>query len=297
MAATNIFYRVPTQRGTRVVSIAGTECTLDQFCKHILDTEGLDRRDFIIANGTKIFRPNSCNLQSINLQNNSNVDILIPSSGGKGGFGSLLRAIGAQIEKTTNRDACRDLSGRRLRDIKREEELKKLIELRAALEKERKRRKKEKFEKLKQNSDRSKTSASIQELVAIFDDHAFNRRRLELGDIIDAAVEKGLINSKRQANGSVDKTMDGAIPYSTKMPTTNEETDLNSRSFGDKKSHDGTIEDRTQNNLIESKVITSLKVSKRNKKDKDLWLGLDMDDIDEDNEEGEHRACSSNKVS
>lgn len=28
--------------------------------------------------------------------------------GGKGGFGSMLRAIGAQIEKTTNREACRD---------------------------------------------------------------------------------------------------------------------------------------------------------------------------------------------
>ena len=37
--------------------------------------------------------------------------------GGKGGFGSMLRAIGAQIEKTTNREACRDLSGRRMRDI------------------------------------------------------------------------------------------------------------------------------------------------------------------------------------
>ncbi|XP_013379516.1 replication stress response regulator SDE2-like [Lingula anatina] len=40
--------------------------------------------------------------------------------GGKGGFGSMLRAIGAQIEKTTNREACRDLSGRRMRDINNE---------------------------------------------------------------------------------------------------------------------------------------------------------------------------------
>lgn len=43
--------------------------------------------------------------------------------GGKGGFGSMLRAIGAQIEKTTNREACRDLSGRRLRDIREERRL------------------------------------------------------------------------------------------------------------------------------------------------------------------------------
>jgi hypothetical protein len=48
------------------------------------------------------------------------VHVLPRIPGGKGGFGSMLRAIGAQIEKTTNREACRDLSGRRLRDINEE---------------------------------------------------------------------------------------------------------------------------------------------------------------------------------
>ncbi|ESO08692.1 hypothetical protein HELRODRAFT_117195 [Helobdella robusta] len=42
---------------------------------------------------------------------------------GKGGFGSMLRALGAQIEKTTNREACRDLSGRRMRDVNNEKKL------------------------------------------------------------------------------------------------------------------------------------------------------------------------------
>lgn len=52
--------------------------------------------------------------------NNGNVYVCPTVKGGKGGFGSMLRAIGAQIEKTTNREACRDLSGRRLRDINEE---------------------------------------------------------------------------------------------------------------------------------------------------------------------------------
>ena len=42
--------------------------------------------------------------------------------GGKGGFGSMLRAIGARIEKTTNHEACRDLSGRRMRDVNHEKQ-------------------------------------------------------------------------------------------------------------------------------------------------------------------------------
>lgn len=44
------------------------------------------------------------------------------SHGFPAGFGSMLRALGAQIEKTTNREACRDLSGRRLRDVNHEKE-------------------------------------------------------------------------------------------------------------------------------------------------------------------------------
>lgn len=39
------------------------------------------------------------------------------------GFGSMLRTIGAQIEKTTNRESMRDLSGRRMRDINNEKKL------------------------------------------------------------------------------------------------------------------------------------------------------------------------------
>eukprot|EP00800_Vazella_pourtalesii_P004119 TRINITY_DN1437_c0_g1_i1.p1 TRINITY_DN1437_c0_g1~~TRINITY_DN1437_c0_g1_i1.p1 ORF type:complete len:364 (-),score=111.78 TRINITY_DN1437_c0_g1_i1:252-1343(-) len=46
--------------------------------------------------------------------------------GGKGGFGSQLKAIGAQIHKTTSREACRDLSGRRVRDVNAEKRFQQL---------------------------------------------------------------------------------------------------------------------------------------------------------------------------
>ena len=302
MAATNIFYRIPSQRGTRVASIAGTVCTLDQFCNYIIDIEGLNRQDFIIASGTKVFRPSSCSLQSINLQNNSNVDILIPLLGGKGGFGSLLRAIGAQIEKTTNRDACRDLSGRRLRDIKREDELRKLLELQEKLKEERKRRRAAKLEKLKKNSETSETSASIQELVAIFDDHAFNKRRLELGDIIDAAVEKGLINSKRRqtsvTNSNIDresrKEMFQAEPgncFDSKEPhkiveQDRPETNNISNSNCDKKEPSPTL------NISKDSKSPTRATTRKNTRKEDLWLGLEEDDEVDSGEEEDGRVAS-----
>lgn len=304
MAATNIFYRIPSQRGTKVASIAGTECTLDQFCNYIIDIEGLNRQDFIIASGTKVFRPSSCNLQLISLQNNSNVDILIPLLGGKGGFGSLLRAIGAQIEKTTNRDACRDLSGRRLRDVKREAELKKLLELQAKLMEERKRRKKEKLENLRKKSEVSKTSASIQELVSLFDDHAFNKRRLELSDIIDAAVEKGLINSKRshkdeeaceRGNGEAARKR-----LRPEMEPTSHESDSRLADSGDDITANKLVNDKT-NNIISSVSQDLKKETKKevrgNIKKTDLWLGLEEDDDDdevEDEDEDEAKVAVNN---
>ena len=61
------------------------------------------------------------------LNKNATIEAVLALPGGKGGFGSMLRSIGAQIEKTTNREACRDLSGRRLRDINEESRLRQYV--------------------------------------------------------------------------------------------------------------------------------------------------------------------------
>ncbi|XP_011687371.1 PREDICTED: protein SDE2 homolog [Wasmannia auropunctata] len=99
--------------------------------------------------------------------------------GGKGGFGSMLRAIGAQIEKTTNREACRDLSGRRLRDINEEKRLKAWIEKQAKRDKEAVERKKKKLEKL------------CSEPRHEFKDQRYDQERAELTEKLENAVEEG----------------------------------------------------------------------------------------------------------
>jgi len=104
--------------------------------------------------------------------------------GGKGGFGSMLRAIGAQIEKTTNKEACRDLSGRRLRDINREKTLQEQLEKRAARERERLEAKKKKFEKLTQEPNRH-----------VMEDDSFKKEQEALEDSIYSSVVKGLASA------------------------------------------------------------------------------------------------------
>nr|XP_056708795.1 splicing regulator SDE2 [Euleptes europaea] len=67
--------------------------------------------------------------------------------GGKGGFGSMLRALGAQIEKTTNREACRDLSGRRLRDVNHEKAMAEWVKQQAEREAEKEQRRLERLKR------------------------------------------------------------------------------------------------------------------------------------------------------
>lgn len=54
----------------------------------------------------------------------STVQLLLRLRGGKGGFGALLRGQGRDGKITDNFDACRDLSGRRVRQVEAEKKLK-----------------------------------------------------------------------------------------------------------------------------------------------------------------------------
>lgn len=100
--------------------------------------------------------------------------------GGKGGFGSMLRAIGAAIEKTTNREACRDLSGRRLRDINEEKRLKEWLD---------------KQRDLDEVDINEKLEKKIRKLLAKpkheFDDKDYEAIRSELLQNIDESVDEG----------------------------------------------------------------------------------------------------------
>ncbi|XP_077574645.1 splicing regulator SDE2 [Stigmatopora nigra] len=100
--------------------------------------------------------------------------------GGKGGFGSMLRALGAQIEKTTNREACRDLSGRRLRDVNHEKEMGEWLKRQADREVEREERR---IERLRKKAERPQHDAS---------DPDYQRQCHSLAERLEDSVLKGL---------------------------------------------------------------------------------------------------------
>lgn len=132
-----------------------------------------------------------------NLPDGSKIRVNLRLLGGKGGFGSMLRAIGAQIEKTTNREACRDLSGRRLRDINEEKRLK------AWLEKQ----------KVEPENPDEKFKRKISKLLSKpkheFKDDHYMQERTNLTERVDEAVEQGFKKAQEiEARGTKRSNVD-----------------------------------------------------------------------------------------
>ncbi|XP_024123025.1 replication stress response regulator SDE2 [Oryzias melastigma] len=129
-----VFVVVPRSRGSVFVFPRGSvvEDVLDRF---------VPQQNFYVTSNGRL-APGQAPLQD------GGVYRLEPRlCGGKGGFGSMLRALGAQIEKTTNREACRDLSGRRLRDVNHEKEMAEWLKKQAEREAEKEQRRLERLQR------------------------------------------------------------------------------------------------------------------------------------------------------
>lgn len=157
---------------------------------------GMSQKDFYLLFNGKIL--NESTVQ------NGVVHIVPRIIGGKGGFGSMLRAIGAQIEKTTNREACRDLSGRRLRDINEEKRVKDFLAKGGPSTEDPEERKKRKLQRLCQAP---KTE---------FKDEHYEKHMSEMTESVSDAVECGFkagtsenpIKKKVKSKGYYDSDLD-----------------------------------------------------------------------------------------
>lgn len=166
--------------------------------------------------------------------------------GGKGGFGSLLRSFGSQFYKSTNQDMCRDLTGRRLKDVKEEEKLKKYIN--KAKERDELKRKKaeQKYEKLKKLDSRNEFGRMPHN----FNDLEYGKTKQEIAEKTEDAVRAGL----KMATGSSTVGSDDK-PDSCGTSTTTRK--------------------RPASPAVDKKSVVEIK-----KKKPDLWLGLNEYDDD-----------------
>lgn len=148
-----------------------SEISISNIKQYISTKTGMLPSDFYLLVNGKILNKN--------FVKNNVIHVVPRLLGGKGGFGSMLRAIGAQIEKTTNREACRDLSGRRLRDINEEKRVKDFLAKGGSSTEDPEERKKRKLQRLRQAP---KTE---------FKDEHYEKNMSEMTESVSDAVECG----------------------------------------------------------------------------------------------------------
>ncbi|KAF9223607.1 hypothetical protein BS17DRAFT_705257 [Gyrodon lividus] len=122
--------------------------------------------------------------------------------GGKGGFGSQLRAAGGRMssQKTSNNDSCRDLSGRRLSTIKT---AKRLVDYMENEEERKKAAADAKRAKLDNLARKIASASGDPETLAgkkhRFDDTEYLEESQEILDNVKSAVTAGLLKKKKKA--------------------------------------------------------------------------------------------------
>ncbi|XP_052593772.1 splicing regulator SDE2 [Peromyscus californicus insignis] len=124
--------------------------------------------------------------------------------GGKGGFGSMLRALGAQIEKTTNREACRDLSGRRLRDVNHEKAMAEWVKQQAEREAEKEQKRLERLQR------------KLAEPKHCFSSPDYQRQCHEMAERLEDSVLKGMqAASSKMVSAEISETRKRPIKSKT----------------------------------------------------------------------------------
>lgn len=261
----NILYNSLVSGRTCVVSSEG-DLTASKIYKLIGDKEEISSDFFNLSfNGKTVLKDD----QSIlGLQRSCKDDFItlhmyIPTFGGKGGFGSMLRAIGAQIEKTTNKEACRDLSGRRLRDVNAEKKFKDWVNKAAKRKVEEAKKRKAKLLKMKR------------EPKIDFNDEEYFKTRSEIPDKVDEAVEEGIRKAfLAKKFGQTSRTSPSSTCTSSSDSSSNEPVPSASKS-------ETSIQ-------VKRKDSPSTDAKKDTKKAKtNLWLGIDFDEdeLSDDEEE------------
>ncbi|KAH9401191.1 silencing defective protein Sde2 [Tyrophagus putrescentiae] len=186
------------------------------------------------------------------------LDVRLPLVGGKGGFGSMLRAIGAQIEKTTNREACRDLSGRRLRDVNEEKRLKEWVKRQAEKKDEAGKKKKEKLRRLAEAT----VPASC-----TYEDEEHERTRAEIPDLVEESIIPETSTSESGTKRKADQL---------------EEDEQSSSTSSSGSGSASVVTPATSTVASTSQAATSQKATSASKKPhaikkQALWLGVDID--------------------
>jgi hypothetical protein len=188
---------------------------------------------------------NGIQLKSNSFLNHGDVIQLCPKVlGGKGGFGSLLRSFGKQITKSTNKDACRDLSGRRMKHVNNEKRLQEFMTKQAELAKEKEQKKKEKSERRRHKIEQFESGATGTHL---FLDPKYDQDRQKINNDLEEAIGKAMKTDR--------------LKHKTKQSSSGKNQEETTSSSESNSSNENQIESANSENSENSMSETPLKIT------------------------------------
>jgi len=160
-------------------SVNSSGITIEQVKTRIEQLEGISVHDQRLIQNSKELS-NSCEIHS---SDHVQLRLALRILGGKGGFGALLRGAGAKAgsKKNTNFDDCRDLSGRRIKDVRAEKEV---LEWYAA-------------QKEKRDTPETEEKLEPKEPAFTFNSSGYINQLKETQDNISLSVEQGIKESMK----------------------------------------------------------------------------------------------------
>ena len=252
-------------------SIQASSSLFDLLNTELSNQLNLDLDEFYLAttHGTK--------LKQASKINNGDTFMVCPFVlGGKGGFGSLLRSFGKQITKSTNRDACRDLTGRRIKHVNHEKRMKDFLENQTEIKKKKELEKQEKLER------RKKKREKLESTHHLFVDAKYDQQKLKISQDLDEVMSKAIENDavakkKRKLESSDDKAENGLENGESSSDGSDEKATT---------SKDSNSEGLAQAvaNASKSAQVTKKKTAGTADKLKD-WMGVGDLDVSSDDED------------
>ncbi|CAF4506390.1 unnamed protein product [Rotaria socialis] len=205
--------------------------------------------------------------------------------GQAGGFGSLLRSFGKQILISKNKEACRDLNGRRMRDVNNEKKLKEWMQ--KQLEKP---ATPSSDQKSKSSADEDQKDYRNVPPPHKFSDAAYDEQKKQIADDMDESVQIAaqLIQEEKRKKKKKSST---AI-------STNDDDD------NDKKDNDDdedvetiatTKKRRHSEDILEDGELKMKKTKKEKGASAAFFLGIDLGDVSTDDDDEDEPVASAKK--
>ncbi|CAF0948209.1 unnamed protein product [Brachionus calyciflorus] len=230
-------------------------------CQEIGRKYGIKESDFILISKSGLKLSSSSSL------NDGDIVQICPSVlGGKGGFGSLLRAFGKQITKSTNKEACRDLTGRRIRHVNNEKKLKDFLKKQSEVSKKKEEDKKAKLER------KRKKKENFESKHHLFVDPKYDEQKLKISEDLDEAMSIAISNKKYETSKNISKTLSSESESSNFK---NHAISSNSR--------ENKTQDQSQTGACTQAQLNGQIIKKQDKFKS--WLGVDDLDVSSSSDE------------